>query len=54
VKHVSLRQILTIVALLISLIGIIVLKQRCGIAVENMFRAVANVPDGGEVSSQHP
>jgi preprotein translocase subunit SecG len=42
------RQILAIVMTIAALIGVLLLKQRCGAAMGNLFRAMDNVArDGG-------
>jgi hypothetical protein len=48
VRYVSTGQLLRIVVLVLLLVGVVLMKRRCGRAAESMFRAfdITNV-DGG-------
>ena len=44
------RQIVTIVMLLACMIGVMVMKSRCGSAVGNLFNAIDTAHDAGSIS----
>ncbi len=46
-KYVNSREIVSIVMLIGLLIALLVMKQQCGVAVENMYRAVGTPTDAG-------
>jgi hypothetical protein len=49
-------QLITLATMLVALVALMVLKSRCGMAVEQMFRAIeapgapSGVGDGGRIS----
>jgi hypothetical protein len=51
VKNLPVRQLVTIATLIVTLVALIVLKRRCGVAMEGMFKALdpprPAVSDGG-------